>query len=903
MSTFRDHLQIIVHSSPPPIERLWEMAGFTPNNAQRQAILHVDGPLYLTAGPGSGKTRVLLWRTLNLIVYHGFQPGEIFLSTFTEKAALQLTDGLRALLGMVTNLTGQPFDLSQIYIGTVHSLCQRMLSDRRRFFEDRHRQRAPSLLDDLGQYFHLYDSSVWEKVTRFAGLEPESAAARVNNLIEGKDSPSRHRAIQNLRPLFNRFSEEMLDATQTRARLNALQWGERFTSADVDLLLRLYEGYLLTLRESRQTDFALLQREAFEVLQRFADAGRVFRHVIVDEYQDTNYIQERIFFRLAEGTGNICVVGDDDQALYRFRGATVENFVQFPARCQTYLGKTPHRIALDTNYRSRQRIVDFYTRFMTGIPWKSEDGKTTYRVDKAIQAHRRDRHPAVVASAAAEPEAACREIAHFVRRLLDEGKVENPNQIAFLYPSLKSEQVKRMKAALEAEGLSVYAPRAGRFLEVEEAMDMLGVFLAIFGRPKIEGMGQDLYDFEDYLTQLNARAADLQAADPLLKQFVQDRRAEIQRAVSDYAILLKAVERSRWKTAQAYDPAAMKRPLVSAPGLSKSGQRLIGSVYLDRIAQMRAREGRPLSLEYVLRRATSLDWNVLDLFYQLTGFEHFKRMFDQAERNGDEGPVANLGLLTQYLQRFVDERVNVITAPLLQEHKFSAIFFGSYLFALFRLGESELEDREDPFPRGRIPFLTIHQAKGLEFPVVVLGNLDRRDHGIPVVEQIVRPLLTRPVNEPLERIHNFDTMRMFYVALSRAKELLILAHFAGRGQRMYEAFRTLLKAPELPRLAGFDLTTLPPSTARDENLPKMYSFTSDYLLYQKCPRQYMIFRKFGFVPSRSQTMFFGSLVHRTLEDLHHELIRRRRMTGDGRPEKTDDQRPATDGQPSTVNGQ
>ncbi len=895
MSTFRDHLQMIVCGSPPPLERLWEITGFTPNPAQRDAILHTDGPLYLTAGPGSGKTRVLLWRALNLIVYHGVQPDEIFLSTFTEKAALQLTEGLRVLLGMVTNLTGQPFDLSQMYISTVHSLCQRMLSDRRRFFEDRHRQRAPSLLDELGQYFHLYDSSTWEKMTRFAGLEPESAAARVNTLFERKDSPSRHRAIENLRPLFNRFSEEMLDVAQVRGRLSTLQWGGTFTSADVDLLLSLYEGYLLTLRESRQTDFALLQREAFDALQRFADAGRVFRHVIVDEYQDTNHIQERIFFRLAEGTGNICVVGDDDQALYRFRGATVENFVQFPARCQTYLGRTPRRIDLETNYRSRQPVVDFYTRFMAQISWQSADGTTAYRVDKNIQAHRQDAQPAVVASAPAEPEAACREIARFVRRLLDEGKVENPNQIAFLYPSLKSEQVKRMKAALEAQGLSVYAPRAGRFLEVEEARDMLGVFLAIFGRPKIEGMGHDLYAFEDYLTQLNARAADLQAADPLLKQFVQDRRAEIQRAVNDYAILLKAVERNRWKTAQAYDPAAMKRPLVSAPGLSETGQRLIASVYLDRIAQLRAREGSPLSLEYVLRRATSLDWNVLDLFYQLTGFEHFKRMFDQAERNGDEGPVANLGMLTQYLQRFVDERVSVITAPLLEEHKFSNIFFGSFLFALFRLGESELEDRQDPFPRGRIPFLTIHQAKGLEFPVVVLGNLDRRDHGVPVVEQIVRPLLTRPVSEPLERISDFDTMRMFYVALSRARELLILAHFDGRGQRRYPAFKPLMTAPNLPRLADFDLTTLPPSPARDETLPKMYSFTSDYLLYQKCPRQYMIFRKFGFVPSRSQTMFFGSLVHRTLEDLHHELIRRRRTT--------DDQRPATDGQPSTVNGQ
>jgi len=121
MSDFQQHLQIITRRMLTP-ERLWELARFQPNDAQREAILHADGPLYLTAGPGSGKTRVLLWRALNLIVFHEVPPGEIFLSTFTEKAAHQLQEGLQALLGLVTNLTGQPYDLSQMYIGTVHSL-------------------------------------------------------------------------------------------------------------------------------------------------------------------------------------------------------------------------------------------------------------------------------------------------------------------------------------------------------------------------------------------------------------------------------------------------------------------------------------------------------------------------------------------------------------------------------------------------------------------------------------------------------------------------------------------------------------------------------------------------------------------------------------------------------------
>ena len=493
MSTFAQHSKTIFGNALPSIDELWEDARFSPNSRQKEAILHVDGPLYLTAGPGSGKTRVLLWRTVNLIVYHDVPPAEIFLSTFTEKAARQLKEGLRALLGMVSNHTGQPYDLSGMYIGTVHSLCQRMLSDRRRFFSDRHRHRPPTLKDELGQYFHLSDNRNWTQITAHAGMDAEEAQQRINRIF-GRDSRSKHRAVTNCISIFNRFSEETIEPNEARKKLANGETLNGIEADDILFLLDLYEGYLQSLQpvgtSARLTDFALLQKEAYQVLDQFPGSGQVFRHVIVDEYQDTNAIQERIFFKLAEGTGNICVVGDDDQALYRFRGATVENFVQFPQRCQSYLGRTPHRIALDINYRSRQDIVAFYSRFIEQSNWRAADG-TSYRVEeKNIQAHRLDPHPAVTVTSHVESEEACAEIAQLVRKLIDEGKVDNPNQIAFLYPSLKSAYVSRMITALETVGLRVYAPRAGRFLEVAEAMDVFGVFLRILGRPSFAAWGR-----------------------------------------------------------------------------------------------------------------------------------------------------------------------------------------------------------------------------------------------------------------------------------------------------------------------------------------------------------------------------------------------------------------------------
>jgi DNA helicase-2/ATP-dependent DNA helicase PcrA len=849
------------------IEQLWDKADFTPNCAQKSAILHTNGPLYLPAGPGSGKTRVLLWRTVNLIVFHGVPPNAIYLSTFTDKAARQLREGLRFLLGIVSNYSDHPYDTSQMYVGTVHSLCQRLLMDRR-FYRDRHRTRPPVLLDDLGQYLHLYRPTAWDSLTQAGGFSADANQA-ITGLIGGRPTASRHYAVSNAISLFNRLSEECLTPADLQAQV---------TDPVLSQVVQMYAAYLAGLcppGAPARTDFSLLQQAALNLLDANPDGCCVFQHVIVDEYQDTNTVQERLFFRLASGSRNLCVVGDDDQALYRFRGATVENFVQFPARCQANLGVAPAAIPLNINYRSRQQIVDFYTDFVVRCDWTNPAGGDFRVTSKQIAPHSADRGVSVVASAKAHPDAVAAEIAALVHQLLTSGKVQNENQIAFLFPSLKSVAVKRMQEALSAYGHEVYAPRAGTFLDVPEAIAMFGLFAEIFGRPVRENYaGEDYRDFHNWLDGAEACGHALLAADSHLAAYVHARRAEIAQALSDDAILSQVVTSQRWDVSAPYDPHTMKRPLSSAARLSDSARRKLVSPNFEKIIVKRIEQNRPFSLNYILASATSLDWNVLDLFYRLSGFNHFRAMFDLAERGQDEGPICNLGLISQYLARFLDQFGSVIGAHRLRDNGMQRTLFASFLFSLYRRGEGEYEDAEDPFPRGRIPFLTIHQAKGLEFPVVVLANPRTAAGRRPQpVEQIVRPFLTR-TGEPLDRMVEFDAMRLFYVALSRAQNLLVIAHPTGQGQYINEPFAGMLD-DSFPRIADLDLSTVPAATIAKDDTPHSYSYTGDYLFYQRCPRQYMIFKKYGFVPSRSQTMMFGSLVHRTLDDLHQLLISRR----------------------------
>lgn len=856
------------------IEYFWDKAGFRPNDEQRAAILHTDGPLFITAGPGSGKTRVLLWHTVNLIVFHEIPPQEIFLSTFTEKAAKQLQDGLLNILGLISNETGKAYDISRMSIGTVHSLCQRLLIDRR-FNPEHARRRAPILIDELGQYFRVYNRRYWQELIAWGGYDDEELAQRtINQYLIGKNLYSRHEAVKNTLAAFNRFSEEDLNPTAVKADNPVLE-----------SLLRMYEKYTRDLSDASgvaRVDFALLQQNAYKYFMANEAATRVFSHVIVDEYQDTNAIQEKIYFRVALGSHNLCVVGDDDQALYRFRGATVENLVQFESRCERYLGVKPTRIDLSVNYRSRSPIVEFCRDFIGRTDWSDPQLPGLFhRIhDKKITAHRNDSDVSVLSSTHQKAELVYEEIATFVKNLKDTGRISDYNQVAFLFPSMKGYDGKNTRVhgfidAFKKLDIPFYAPRAGRFLEVEESMVVFGLFQRVFGSPALkdrDDASAGIREFQNWLMTSKARTEALYEKDPALLAFLQDRAAEAQSSANDFTLMLEFCEKSGLDVKEAV-PTDFTQTLARLPKLTLKTQKALQSHNVNQHIKKKKDSGEPVGINYLLNRVTALDWSVLDLFYQVNGFEWFRSAYQKAENGIDEGPVCNLGLITQYLSRYMEEYSPILTGQVLAQGTFVNLFFSSYLYALFRMGESEYEDADDPFPKGRVPFLTVHQSKGLEFPVVVLGSVFRTEYEAPALEIAIRDLLKKQ-GEPLERLSKYDSMRLFYVGLSRAKNLLILPQYT-HGKAASPEFKEIFEEGKLTTLAQFNPSILPQSVERSEDLGRSYSYTGDYLMYKRCPRHYMIFRQYGFVPSRGQTMFFGRLIHETIEDIHNLVMARR----------------------------
>ncbi|HEX3706664.1 MAG TPA: DNA helicase PcrA [Mycobacteriales bacterium] len=286
------------------------------NPEQRRAVVHEGSPLLIVAGAGSGKTRVLTHRIAWLLGERGVQPGQVLAITFTNKAAGEMKDRVAALVGPRARA---------MWVSTFHSACVRIL-------------RAEGKLLGFTSTFSIYDADdarrLMTTVCRDLDLDPKRFPARgISN------------QVSNLK-------NELIDYEDAKAR--ATNHLERTTA-------EAYERYQDRLRRANAMDFDDLIMTTVSLLQLFPDVAdhyrRRFRHVLVDEYQDTNHAQYVLVRELAGGgpgqeAAELCVVGDADQSVYAFRGATIRNIMQFE---EDYPNATT--ILLEQNYRSTQTIL------------------------------------------------------------------------------------------------------------------------------------------------------------------------------------------------------------------------------------------------------------------------------------------------------------------------------------------------------------------------------------------------------------------------------------------------------------------------------------------------------------------------------------------------------------------
>ena len=282
------------------------------NEAQKQAVLYLEGPLLIVAGAGSGKTKVLTSRIAHIIKNKKAFPNQILAVTFTNKAAKEMQDRVSKILG------SSAVGLS--WLGTFHSICAKLL-----------RKHAPAV--NLNSNFTIVDT--------------DDQIRLIKNICKAENIDIKQLAPRYIIAIIDKWKNKGLYPSEVN--INPKDIYEK-------TILPVYKIYQQKLIELNACDFGDLILHSVKILEKNEDIRKIysknFKYILVDEYQDTNYIQSQWLNLLAEKNKNICCVGDDDQSIYSWRGAEIKNFLEF----DTVYEKTKV-IRLEQNYRSTQNIL------------------------------------------------------------------------------------------------------------------------------------------------------------------------------------------------------------------------------------------------------------------------------------------------------------------------------------------------------------------------------------------------------------------------------------------------------------------------------------------------------------------------------------------------------------------
>ncbi len=613
----------------PPLDGL--------NPAQREAVLHVDGPALVLAGAGSGKTRVLTTRIARLVGAHGVEPASILAVTFTNKAAGEMRERIERLLGRSTG---------GMWVGTFHAIGARML-------------RSAAALAGRSPNFTIYDE--------------DDALGAVKRVMERQGISPKEYAPKSILSAISDAKNALVDERE-------------YASLALDPFSKVVAGVYTNLEDALRTANAvtfddllvlpvrILQRNP----ERLAEYQRRFRYVLVDEYQDTNRAQYKFVTLLAGSHGNVMVVGDEDQSVYGWRGADIRNILDFEKDFPA-----ARVVRLEDNYRSAPPILELANEVISA---------NTERLGKTLRATQPPGERVSVVNAADERDEADAVAEEIQTRRSASGRLML-RDFAILYRT--NAQSRAMEEAMRKRNIPYRLIGAVRFYDRREIRDLMA-YLKLIANPADDeafrravavpkrGLG------DTTITHLADAAASHGL--PLLAtaeraELVNGVRPAARKALADFAALVGDL-RERARDASVDE---ILRALIDAIR------------YADHL-RAEGPEG-----------AERLD-NVREL------------VDSAAETVADEGGEVGLTPLDHFLQR-----------------------------ATLAAGVDGLDPNADA-----VVMMTMHNAKGLEFPVVFVTGLE--DGLFP---------LARAYDDPkmLE-----EERRLFYVGITRAERKLFLTH-------------------------------------------------------------------------------------------------------------------------------
>ena len=607
------------------------------NSEQKKAVQHSDGPLLIIAGAGSGKTRVLTYRIANLLAQNKAEPHQILALTFTNKAAREMRERIENLIDERAR---------KLWMGTFHSIFARIL-------------RVECERLGYTQDFSIYDTQDSERM--------------IKTIMQELNIDTKEVKPRNIRFIISEAKNQLIDPQQ---------FENQFISSSMhDIAAQVYRYYITRLKESNAMDFDDLLIKPIELFEQHPEVletyQKRFKYILIDEYQDTNHAQYKVTKMLAAGHHNICVVGDDAQSIYSFRGADISNILNFQ---QDYPQAV--RIPLEQNYRSTKAILKCADSVI-----KNNDKQ----LDKTLWTDNEEGNTVTVLENFNDRDEANR-VASYINQLKLEYGYKY-SDMAVLYRTNAQSRV--FEDALRRKGIAYQIVGGISFYQRKEIKDVIA-YLKLLINPS---------DEESLMRVINEPARGI--GDKSLSQLREAARSQ-NRTV--WEVMREVEETGIYKPAQ-------KRVLQFVELIDSYTKRLGTESLVDTVKAILDSTGYVKQfVEENTHESLSRRENVMELLNVISQFE-------EATQSAD-------------LSRFLQD-ISLIT---------------------------DLDAHEEN-PQS-VTLMTVHAAKGLEFPIVFVTGL----------EEELFPMGGRNGEEAdIE-----EERRLFYVATTRAEERLFFSFAKSR---------------------------------------------------------------------------------------------------------------------------
>ncbi|MCD4756624.1 ATP-dependent helicase [bacterium] len=831
------------------------MAQVRLNKQQKLAVEHKEGPLLIIAGAGTGKTAVVTQRIIHIMKSGWATPSEILALTFTEKASQEMME--RIDLEM-------EYGYEQPWVSTFHAFCDRILRAEGHYIG---LDTSYSLMTQAQSYIfmrkHLFKFPL--EIFRPQGNPTDF----INDLI-------RH---------FSRLQDEDSSPEEYLEFVKKLPQGnqeEKQRHLELKELAQTYEMYTKLKIEESKIDFGdlilltlTLLRKRPSVLKKYQDQ---FKYILVDEFQDTNYTQNVLVNTLVLGTDyknkrklprNLTVVGDDDQAIYKFRGAAISNILQFKE-----IFTDAKEIVLNQNYRSRQEILDSAYRLIKhNDPYRLE---VTEKVDKKLKASRvfeeidgDSVNLVVTGSDNGEAEWVAKEILRLTGH--SDNTKEGEDGVAFDESGQSSLVDGDVGKEYKFSDFAILT-RANSHSEIfVQTLRYYGIPYKLSGqrglysRDEIQNLIsylRALTDYTDGIAMYKLLTMDIWGLSP--REFIELNKLAREERIS----LFEELERL-WEIKLGEDDWNIEDLKVDEKNILNN---ILSPESISRMSDL-------LLIMHNGIKLVKGNKSIGEILYDFVTKSGYMNSLLEDENSENLFRITNISKFFDLVKDF--EKNNAGT---------NIYEYVDYLEYCIKVGESPSIDSSDFDDFDGVNISTVHSAKGLEFPVVFLCNLvsDRfptrnRSDRIPMPEELIKEELSEDVSSKEEHIQ--EERRLFYVGVTRAKERLYLtaSHFYGNAKTkkkpsiflydildrdLQEEFNNLVSESAKKDLGYYQMDDdIVEEGMKEIDTTKRVSY-SQLNTYEGCPKKY----KYSYVlkvPSRPHaSLSFGSTIHNTLYDFY-----------------------------------